>query len=141
MNKKERLQVIQDLVVRFSIDTQEEIVERLRDMGIHATQATVSRDIKELGIIKIPSADKGYIYGLPKSTLGSAWTINLLEIESMERMIHIKVVPGTSIAVKRQLSDRFSSLIFSMIADDDSLLLVMREEAFVSQLIEKIRTW
>ena len=59
MNKRERLEVIKDLVVRFPIDTQEEIVDRLKAMGVHATQATVSRDIKELGIIKVPAKDKG----------------------------------------------------------------------------------
>ena len=45
MNKRERLEVIKDLVVRFPIDTQEEIVDRLEAMGVHATQATVSSDI------------------------------------------------------------------------------------------------
>ena len=46
MNKKERLNLIKDLVVRYPIDTQEEMVEKLSEVGVHATQATVSRDIK-----------------------------------------------------------------------------------------------
>ncbi len=79
MNKRERLEVIKDLVVRFPIDTQEEIVERLEAMGVNATQATVSRDIKELGIIKVPSADKGYIYGLPKAGLVKVKSQNVLK--------------------------------------------------------------
>ena len=54
MNKKERLEKIRRFVTDYQIGTQEEIVEHLKEAGISATQATVSRDIKELGIVKIP---------------------------------------------------------------------------------------
>ncbi len=54
MKKKDRLEKIRRFVNEFEIGTQEEIVEHLRESGITATQATVSRDIKELGIVKIP---------------------------------------------------------------------------------------
>ena len=46
----------------YQIGTQEEIVEHLKEAGISATQATVSRDIKELGIVKIPLRDNTYVY-------------------------------------------------------------------------------
>ena len=52
MNKKDRLEKIRRFVSDYDIGTQEEIVEHLRESGITATQATVSRDIKELGIVK-----------------------------------------------------------------------------------------
>ena len=58
MNKKERLEKIRRFVTDYQIGTQEEIVEHLREAGISATQATVSRDIKELGIVKIPLKDQ-----------------------------------------------------------------------------------
>ena len=57
MNKKERLEKIRRFVNDFEIGTQEEIVTYLRQSGIKATQATVSRDIKELGIVKTPLKD------------------------------------------------------------------------------------
>ena len=71
MNKKERLEKIRRFVTDYQIGTQEEIVEHLREAGISATQATVSRDIKELGIVKIPLKDNTYIYELPKSVVRS----------------------------------------------------------------------
>ena len=55
----------------YQIGTQEEIVEHLKEAGITATQATVSRDIKELGIVKIPLRDNTYVYELPKSIVKS----------------------------------------------------------------------
>ncbi len=71
MNKKDRLEKIRRFVSDYDIGTQEEIVEHLRESGITATQATVSRDIKELGIVKIPLKDNTYIYELPKTMTSS----------------------------------------------------------------------
>ena len=103
MNKRERLEVIKDLVVRFPIDTQEEIVDRLEAMGVHATQATVSRDIKELGIIKVPAKDKGYIYGLSKGSGQKNKTSKLLKYDSMGQMLNLVLVPGSTAVFKRQI--------------------------------------
>ena len=69
MNKKERLEKIRRFVTDYQIGTQEEIVEHLKEAGISATQATVSRDIKELGIVKIPLKNNKYIYELPNQEI------------------------------------------------------------------------
>lgn len=141
MNKKERLNLIKDLVVRFPIDTQEEMVERLREFGIHATQATVSRDIKELGIVKVPAGGKGYIYGLPKIVSSKNQTKNVLSIDSMDKMLHLNLVPGSTAVIKRQIMDRFRDHVFSVISDDDSILIVVKEETFLPQIEQTIRVW
>ncbi|HEM3683332.1 TPA: arginine repressor [Streptococcus suis] len=141
MNKRERLEVIKDLVVRFPIDTQEEIVERLEAMGVHATQATVSRDIKELGIIKIPSADKGYIYGLPKSGKAKVTTQNVLEFSIMDKMVNLQLVPGSSAVIKRRICELFQSHIFSIIADDDSIFIIVKDEGVIPKLEQTVRGW
>ncbi|MDG3131716.1 arginine repressor [Streptococcus suis] len=141
MNKRERLEIIKDLVVRFPIDTQEEIVERLENIGIPATQATVSRDIKELGIIKIPSADKGYIYGLPKSEAVQTIAHHILELSIMDKMMNLHLVPGSSTVVKRQIWEQFKEDIFSIIADDDSVLIILRDETSISKIEQTIRGW
>ncbi|HFI0403668.1 TPA: arginine repressor [Streptococcus suis] len=141
MNKRERLEVIKDLVVRFPIDTQEEIVERLETMGVHATQATVSRDIKELGIIKVPSADKGYIYGLPKYGKAKVTTQNVLEVSIMDKMVNLQLVPGSSAVIKRRICELFQSHIFSIIADDDSILVIVKDEGVIPKLEQTVRGW
>ncbi|HEL1812055.1 TPA: arginine repressor [Streptococcus suis] len=141
MNKRERLEVIKDLVVRFPIDTQEEIVERLEVMGVNATQATVSRDIKELGIIKVPSADKGYIYGLPKAGLVKVKSQNVFEVSVMDKMINLRLVPGSSAVVKRRILEQFQEHVFSVIADDDSILLIVTNEGIISQIEQTVRGW
>lgn len=141
MNKKERLNLIKDLVVRYPIETQEEMVERLREFGIHATQATVSRDIKELGIVKVPSAGKGYIYGLPKSSSSKGHSHNVLAISSMDKMLNLKLIPGSTAVVKRQILERFCDHVFSVIADDDSILIIVKEESYLPQIEQTIKVW
>lgn len=143
MNKKERLEKIRRFVTDYQIGTQEEIVEHLREAGITATQATVSRDIKELGIVKIPLKDNTYVYELPKSVVKS---LQLAEnnIESFERMgnlIHLDVIPGNTIFVKSQLEQSFSDKMFSCLADDNSILIVTRTEEAALEIVEQVKKW
>ncbi len=140
MNKKERLNLIKDLVVRYPIDTQEEIVELLKEAGVVATQATISRDIKEAGIIKIPTA-KGYIYGLPKTVGAKNQTGNILSIASMNNMINANLIPGSTAVVKRQVMERFESQIFSVMTDDDSMLIILKNESDIPHVMQTIKAW
>ena len=143
MNKKERLEKIRRFVTDYQIGTQEEIVEHLREAGISATQATVSRDIKELGIVKIPLKDNTYIYELPKSIVRSLQLAenNIIHAERMGRMINLQVIPGNTIFVKSQLMTVFSDQIFSCIADDNSILMVLRSEETAKDIFEQVKNW
>ena len=143
MNKKERLEKIRRFVTDYQIGTQEEIVEHLREAGISATQATVSRDIKELGIVKIPLKDNTYIYELPKSIVRSLQLAenNIVYAERMGYMINLQVIPGNTIFVKSQLMTVFSDQIFSCIADDSSILMVLRSEETAKDIFEQVKNW
>ena len=143
MNKKERLEKIRRFVTDYQIGTQEEIVEHLREAGISATQATVSRDIKELGIVKITLKDNTYIYELPKSVVRSLQLAenNIVHAERMGYMINLQVIPGNTIFVKSQLMTVFSDQIFSCIADDNSILMVLRSEETAKDIFEQVKNW
>lgn len=143
MNKKERLEKIRRFVTEYEIGTQEEIVEHLRSIGISATQATVSRDIKELGIVKIPLKDNTYIYELPRSEAGAHQLVddNVLGAEAMGNMVNVSLVPGSSVVVKNQIIDEFGDFIFSIIVDDDSVLLVVRKEEQAQLIADTLKHW
>ena len=143
MNKKERLEKIRRFVTDYQIGTQEEIVEHLREAGISATQATVSRDIKELGIVKIPLKDNTYIYELPKSIVRSLQLAenNIVHAERMGNMINLQIIPGNTVFVKSQLMTVFSDQIFSCIADDNSILMVLRSEETAKDIFEQVKNW
>ena len=143
MNKKERLEKIRRFVTDYQIGTQEEIVEHLKEAGISATQATVSRDIKELGIVKIPLKNNTYIYELPKSIVKSLQLAedNIVSSELVGNMINLAVIPGNTIFVKSQLVEAFSEQIFSCLADDDSILIVARTAVAAEEIVKKKKKW
>ena len=141
--KKDRLEKIRRFVSEFEIGTQEEIVEHLRESGITATQATVSRDIKELGIVKIPFKDNTYIYELPKTATNSLKLAenNILACQNLGNMINLTLVPGSTAVVKRHLSKEFTEEIFSIIADNDSILVVAVSESAAKKVTAEIDNW
>ncbi|CAK1608922.1 arginine repressor [Streptococcus oralis] len=143
MNKKERLEKIRRFVTDYQIGTQEEIVEHLKEAGISATQATVSRDIKELGIVKIPLKNNKYIYELPKTIVRSLQLAenNIVGSERMGNMINLDVIPGNTAFVKGQLVDAFSEQIFNCLADDNSILIILRNEEDAKEMFEQVKNW
>ena len=143
MNKKERLEKIRRFVTDYQIGTQEEIVEHLKEAGISATQATVSRDIKELGIVKIPLKNNTYIYELPKSIVKSLQLAenNIEGSQVMGNMLNLNVIPGNTVFVKGQLVAAFSDKIFSCIADDNSILIVAKTEEAATEISEQVKKW
>jgi len=143
MKKKDRLEKIRRFVSEFEIGTQEEIVEHLRESGITATQATVSRDIKELGIVKIPFKDNTYIYELPKTASNSLKLAenNILACQNLGNMLNLNLIPGSAAVVKRYLSKEFAEEIFSIIADNDSILIVAVSESTAQKVTAEINNW
>ena len=143
MNKKERLEKIRRFVTDYQIGTQEEIVEHLKEAGISATQATVSRDIKELGIVKIPLKNNTYIYELPKSIVKSLQLAenNIESSQVMGNMLNLDVIPGNTVFVKGQLVAAFSDKIFSCIADDNSIMIVAKTEEAAKEISEQVKKW
>ena len=66
MKKSERLELIKKIVAENAVETQHDLLKLLEAEGLTLTQATISRDMNEIGIIKVPSVDGPYIYGLSK---------------------------------------------------------------------------
>lgn len=143
MNKKERLEKIRRFVSEYEIGTQEEIVDYLKQSGIKATQATVSRDIKELGIVKTPLKNNTYIYEIPKSATSSLKLAEhtILDVSFLGNMINLKLVPGSTAVIKRQIVEAFAEEIFSIIADDDSILLILKDEKNLQAILKVIKNW
>ena len=127
----------------YQIGTQEEIVEHLKEVGISATQATVSRDIKELGIVKIPLKNNTYIYELPKSVVKSLQLAenNIIHSERLGKMINLQIIPGNTLFVKSQLLEMYADKLFSCISDDNSILMVLRSEEEAKDVFEQVKNW
>ena len=128
--KKGRHSLIVDLIQRKPISTQEELLQELRAMGYSVTQATVSRDIKDLKLIKILSDNGKYIYALSSaqktdiaSSLDSLFSTSVLSVENAQNIVVIKTLPGMAQAVCASIdASKFIGIIGS-IAGEDTIFL------------------
>ena len=66
---------------------------------------------------------------------------NILDFELLRNMINLRLVPGSTAFVKRQIVEDFSDDIFSILADDDTILLVFRNEEMAHKVLEEIKNW
>lgn len=133
--KQSRLDRILELIAEHDIGTQDELLELLRQSGFNVTQATVSRDIKELRLVKTLSSSGEYIYTAAKSdnnnlsskfdTLLSESTIKL---DYVFNQIVIKCYSGLANAVCAALDSQHFEGLVGTIAGDDTILVVMRSE-------------
>lgn len=136
MKKSERLNLIKQIVLNHAVETQHELLRRLEAYGVTLTQATISRDMNEIGIIKVPSAKGRYIYGLSNENdpiFTKPIKTSILSISDkllgLEQFININVIPGNSQLIKTFIMSHCQEHIFSLTADDNSLLLIAKSEA------------
>src|SRR3954449_7428421 len=106
MTKGQRHIKIRDIIANNDIETQDDLVLILRNAGYNVTQATVSRDIKELHLIKVPLPDGRYKYSLPpvhkyntEEKLRRMLTDAFISIDSASHFIILKTLPGNAHAV------------------------------------------
>mgnify|MGYP001121058229 CR=1 FL=1 len=134
--KARRHGLILSIIKEKPIETQEELGEALKTQGVEVTQATLSRDIKELGLIKLPTPNGDYRYSLPldrnfSDLLKRAERIfehAVLSIDFTENMIIIKTASGTAHAVAAALDDLDWKEVVGTIAGDDSILVIVRKK-------------
>ncbi len=133
MKSKRHLKII-SLIKDKNIGTQEELVARLHDEGIEVTQATVSRDIKKLGLIKIPDNHGGYKYSLPnKRTQGDInnWLRKMfqdfvIDMDFSENIILLKTVLGTAGGLGAAIDNSEWDGIMGTVAGDDTIFVVIK---------------
>lgn len=143
MKKSDRLAAIKTIVSQQKIATQQELSQALADQGISLTQATISRLIAEAGIVKFSEPDGSFAYGFAgqKSHLPALnQNQHLLSVRQQGQLLNLQVVPGTSRLIKRLLLTDFGEQIFSLIADDDSLLLVATSAEAAQAIAQDLST-
>ena len=127
------------------IETQEELVAALRKEGYDATQATVSRDIRELRLIKVAAPGGGYRYATAANENGSSDVesrLNIILGESMTEVdyalnqVVVKTLPGMAGAAAAAVDGCITNnSIVGTIAGDDTILLIMRDEKEAVKLV------
>lgn len=143
--KKERHERIIDLVTQYEVETQEELVERLRADGYEVTQATVSRDIRELKLSKRPNGrgkQKYVAFDGGEPHLGDKYARVLKEgyvsMELAQNLLVLKTVSGMAMAVAAAVDDMKIEEVVGCIAGDNTVMMAMRSVQDARVVMEKI---
>ena len=144
-SKKERLKTILDLIGKTKLSNQEELLFLLKKKGFDITQATLSRDMKELKIIKSPDADGNYIYtdSSSKNTIGNNAVNELasngvISLAFSEKLAVIKTRPGYAMGIASDIDLHVSHVVLGTIAGDDTILLIPKEKFSREEIIKAL---
>ena len=142
MNKSQRQSLILSLIEKEDISTQEELTERLRASGAEVTQATASRDIKELGLIKAKRRGGKYSYILPTTETpkpkSGILISSVISAVAAGNILCVKCLSGTASGAAAALDEMKLDSAIGTIAGDDTIFILAASEDKARELEEKI---
>lgn len=145
--KSARHEKILELIVRYEIETQDELIEKLRLEGYDVTQATASRDIKELKLTKTQTNKGKYRYVKPISSdagvgagFNAAIAASIISIDVGENIVVVRTYPGMANAVATGIDTIRHSDILGSVAGDDTILIVTRTKDIAADICEQVKT-
>jgi len=142
MSKLVRHKRITELIGHDAIYTQEDLRNQLRRSGIHVNQATLSRDLRELGLVKtvngyaLPATEEG---GPPMPALEHLLREFVVDVREAENLLVLKTTPGSAQPVAAALDSADWTDIVGTIAGDDTILIITAAKAICHKLATKVR--
>lgn len=137
---------ILEIITQKDIETQEELVDELRKTGMDVTQATVSRDVKELKLIKVLAASGKYKYAaithgenILSEKLVSIFTQTVIHVDYVNNMIVLKTLSGSASAAAESLDSLNWEGIVGTIAGDNTIFVLARSNEKAQELVVKIK--
>lgn len=145
--KSERLAKVLELIDENEIDTQEELLRRLKEAGYDVTQATVSRDIKELRLVKVLSHNGRYRYSanLQQPKVDMSYKFHAIFSQSVQgvdfagNMVAVKCFTGMANAACAALDSIHWNGVVGTLAGDDTIFVLMRSEERAAELVEELK--
>lgn len=133
--KTQRQTKILEIISTQDIETQDQLLKELQSAGFHSTQATISRDIKELRIIKELTSLGTYRYttasresaGAFSARLNSIFKESVISYDYAQNIVVIKTLPSLAPAAGRAIDAMNMSVVVGTLAGDDTLLIIMRD--------------
>src|SRR5699024_1694009 len=134
-NKTMRQIKIREIISNEQIETQEELVRRLNELDLNITQATISRDIKELQLIKVPAPSGQYIYSLPRARkyhpidkLGRYLMDSFVKIDGADNLLVLKTLPGNAQSIGAIIDQIDWKEVLGTICGDDTCLIICKDK-------------
>nr|WP_325220936.1 arginine repressor [uncultured Oscillibacter sp.] len=145
--KLDRQAMILKIIAQENIETQEQLLTRLQARGLRCTQATISRDIKQLHLVKEPAGQGVYKYAVSgnRTTLNVAAKLRtifrecIVSIDYAQNIVVVKTMPGLANGACSALDNMDMNDIVGSLAGDDTALLVMRNTEAAELLCQEIK--
>ena len=146
--KSQRQAKIMEIISTRNVETQEQLLESLREAGYHSTQATISRDIKELRIVKELTSmgtyryttSQGEVTGSFSSRLNTIFRECVTGLDYAQNIVVIHTLPGLASAAGSAIDAMNLSTIVGTLAGDDTVMIVMRDTNAAATLCGEIRS-
>ena len=144
--KSKRHNKVLEIINESEIETQEELAEEIKKNGFDVTQATVSRDIKILKLVKMQSASGKYRYVAPSKEdsglndkLYSILKNAAISAEKVDRFVVLKTLTGAASAVAEAIDNLYTEDVAGTIAGDNTIFILVRTDEKAEELILKVR--
>ena len=146
--KSQRQAKILEIIANRNVETQEQLLAALQKEGFRGTQATISRDIKELRIVKELTSLGTYRYTTSASEMGGSFSTRLNTIfrecvigfDYAQNIIVIRTLPGLASAAGSAIDAMNMSLVVGTLAGDDTVMVVMRDNNAAAAFCGEIRS-
>lgn len=147
MKKYTRQRLILDLIEENIIQTQEELSDYLKNNGVRATQATISRDIKELRISKVQTSDGDYRYAIIDTVhdslnerLEKIFRSAVLSIKRNEDLIIVKTISNTATVCGLAITNAKLKGITGIITGNDTIFIAVDDKTQIDSIIDSIKS-
>ena len=144
--KHRRHSKIIEIISKYDIDTQDELINKLSEAGFDVTQATVSRDIRDLKLVKISTKDHKYKYALSQrddihisAKYRNIIRETIIRVDFTNNFVVLKTYSGMAQAAAAAIDGMGWSEIVGSIAGDDTIFVLMRDSAAAIEFSEKLK--
>ena len=146
--KDKRHELILDLIKSEVIETQEQLLNRLKEQGISSTQATISRDIKQLHLVKEPAGNGSYRYTVSaqKVKLNFADRLqtilreSIVDVKHVQFIVVLKTMPGLANAAAAAFDGMENANILGSLAGDDTVLVIMCSTEAAEEFVSAVQS-
>ncbi len=146
-NKVKRFAAIQEIISTSIVGSQEELLQRLSAQGFELTQATLSRDLKQLKVSKTTNSKGEYLYQLParslqeeSRSLGNDFPMGnaFLSIEFSSNIAVLHTRPGYASSLAYEIDDKAKDVIIGTVAGEDTIIAVTKENKTTKEVTESL---
>lgn len=144
--KSRRHETILDIISKYPIETQDELIMQLRAEGYRVTQSTISRDIKDLRLVKTLAGDGKYRYTSAekndtdiRSNFENLFSTSVSSLDYAQNIVVVKTLSGMAQAVCAALDSNRHKFIVGTIAGDDTIFIACRTMEFATELTQELK--